>query len=109
MSEQIRFYLDIHIPKAVAVALQRRGIDVVRGQDVGAEDDDGIVHLQRAATMGRVLVSRDSDFVMLGWSEQHAGVIKFSQAISMGGMITTLTEVHAVLMPAELRDRVEYY
>jgi len=58
----IRYYLDTHIPKAVAEQLRLRGIDVVRCEEVGLAEADDTEHLEYAAAQERTLVSHDADF-----------------------------------------------
>ena len=33
----VRFYLDVHVPRAIALGLRLRGVDVLTAQDDGAE------------------------------------------------------------------------
>ncbi|MCE7874376.1 hypothetical protein DYH09_28950 [bacterium CPR1] len=72
----IRFYLDENFPGAVAAALRQRGIDVVTVAELklrGSSDED---HLQRAHSDGRVLASRDRDFITLSYTAwPHSGVV----------------------------------
>jgi hypothetical protein len=58
--------MDVHVPRAVTVALRLRGIDVLTAQEDGsAELDDGSL-LERAAELGRILVSQDVDLLREG-------------------------------------------
>ncbi len=69
MGKGIQFYLDEHIPKAVADGLRRRGIAVTRAQEVGLRRASDEEHLEFAKRTSCVLVTKDSDFLRL----RHAG------------------------------------
>jgi len=76
----IKFYTDTHIAKAVAIQCQRRGIDVVRCEDVEMAQAKDEEHLAYAAREGRVMVSSDRDFTRLHdeyikAGASHAGII----------------------------------
>ena len=110
MHELIRFLLDEHIPAAVGVGLNFRGIDALTIQDAlraGLPDSD---QLQFATEQGRVLVSFDSDFLKLA-SEglHHAGVIWCpATKYSIGELVRRLALVHAILNPDDMQDHIEY-
>jgi predicted nuclease of predicted toxin-antitoxin system len=40
--DTLKFYMDTHIPKAVAIQLRNKGIDVVRCEDVGLTESDDV-------------------------------------------------------------------
>jgi len=71
-----RFFLDEHVPLAIAPQLRRQGIDCVSAREtgrLGLPDDD---HLRWARAVGRVVVSFDDDFLVLARDVAiHAGVI----------------------------------
>ncbi|MDO9117903.1 MAG: DUF5615 family PIN-like protein [Nitrospira sp.] len=37
MADQVKFYLDEHVPKAVAEGLRRRGVEVITVQELGLQ------------------------------------------------------------------------
>lgn len=61
----LKFYLDAHIPKQIAVQLRNKGVDVVRCQGVGMDDSTDEEHLKYALKEVRALVSLDRDFTRL--------------------------------------------
>ncbi len=76
----IKFYTDSHIAEVVTVQCQRRGVDIIRCQDVGHDDLEDIDHLTYATQEGRTVVTSDADFLRLNdqWQRegrQHAGII----------------------------------
>lgn len=75
MPDRLRFYLDQHVPTAVAEALRRRGVDVQTTQEVGRCGLSDPEQLRMAQAEGRVLITFDTDFLALasGGSEQ-AGI-----------------------------------
>ena len=62
MADRIKLYMDEHVPLAATRALRRRGIDVVRAQDVGLHPADDAVHLDYATRDGSVVVRRTQTF-----------------------------------------------
>jgi hypothetical protein len=63
-----------------------------------------------AAREGRVLVSHDTDFLVLDAAgAQHAGIAWCPAAkYSVGGLTHALLLVHGLLTPADMRNHVEY-
>lgn len=106
---QICFYLDEHVPSAVASALRRRNIQVVTVADAGllAASDD--VHLAYACRHGLVLFTQDEDFLGLVANDRnHRGIVYAPQGTSIGSIVTGLTLVFGVLSVAEMTGRVEF-
>ena len=54
MKNRIKFYLDEHVPKAVAMGLKRRGVDVVTVVEAGSRGATDEEHLERAMARGQV-------------------------------------------------------
>jgi hypothetical protein len=71
--QRLKFYTDKHIPKAVAIQLRTRGIDVVRCEEIGMGDAKDHEHLEYAAREERVLITRDEDFTRLNVEWQSTG------------------------------------
>src|SRR5437868_6197079 len=76
----VKFYTDSHIRKAITVQAQRLGIDVIRCQDVGRENDSDEDHLAYATSEGRTIITADEDYFRLHKEYQiegksHAGII----------------------------------
>ena len=59
----IRFYVDVHVPYAMTFELRLRGVDVLTAQEDGAGKLADAELLDRASTLGRVLVTQDADFL----------------------------------------------
>ena len=90
----IRFYTDAHIAKAIAVQLQKRGVDVIRCEDVGMALVSDFEHLAYAAEHRRAVVTHDLGFTghHRQWLEQgnhHAGIFLITKDKDNIGMIVT--------------------
>jgi predicted nuclease of predicted toxin-antitoxin system len=106
--EQIRFYLDEHIPRAVAEGLRGRGLDVLTVQDAGRISASDSVQLAFAFAERRVIVTMDSDFLILAsQGTQHAGIAYASQQ-SIGELIRAVMLLYDVLSPEEMMNHVEF-
>ena len=102
--------MDVHIPRAVALGLQRRGIDVVRAQEVNLSDASDEEHLNFAASQERVMVTQDAGFIdRIRRGEPNYGVAFCEQGSrSIGAMIAGLALIYQVIERDEMVGRVEY-
>lgn len=109
MAEQLKFYLDEHVPRAVAEGLRRRGIDVLRAQEAGMLEAADEEHLALALREGRVVVTQDADFLRLhAAGRAHAGIVYAPQATPIGAIIRGLMLIHDVLGPEDMVNHVEF-
>ncbi|MAS37020.1 MAG: hypothetical protein CL610_23675 [Anaerolineaceae bacterium] len=79
MADELRFYVDTHISKQVALQLRQRAIDIIRCEEVGMAEASDEAHLEYAANTERVLISADQDFLRLHrrWldaNKKHYGI-----------------------------------
>ena len=90
----VLFHPDEHVPTADA------GL-------AGAPDRD---HLAFAAAAGRVVVTRDTDFLRLrAAGEPHTGIAYCHwQSRNIGETLRRLVLIHAALSAEEMKNRVEY-
>jgi len=106
---QIRFYLDEHVARAVALGLRRRGIDVLTVQEAGLTGESDLSHLALAAVQGRVIFTQDDDFLRLhAQGIPHAGIVYAQRRIPAGDVIRGLVLISNVLTPDEMRNHVEF-
>lgn len=63
--DRISFYLDEHIPKAVAKGLKQRGIDAFTCSEINTLGLSDVEQLALAAEKSWVIVTRDNDFLVL--------------------------------------------
>lgn len=110
----VALYMDVHVRRAVTLALRLRSIDVLTAQEDGSDelDDDGL--LQRATELGRVLVSQDVDLICeaarrLDEKRVFSGLIYAHQLrITIGTMVDDLELIAKATTPEEWRGRIEY-
>ena len=103
--DRIRFYLDEHLSPEIAKQLARHGIDTIRGP-LGVDD---LSHLKRATALGRVLCTRDRDFVrMHAAGEEHTGVIKGLKQHAIGDWVNYLRFLHSLCAPEDMRNHVDH-
>lgn len=75
----LRFYMDSHVPEAVAKQLRVAEVDVIRCQEIDMADAKDIEHLEYATQQGRAVITKDRDFPALHqqWmtdNRQHSGI-----------------------------------
>jgi predicted nuclease of predicted toxin-antitoxin system len=110
----IALYFDEHIPRAVALGLRLRGVDVITVQD---DDRRGIAdHLlrDRATELGRALFSQDEDLLAEARRRQDAGIV-FSgviyapqRRVTIGACVRDLHLIAEVMNADGLENRVEF-
>jgi len=69
----LRFFTDVHVPKAIVAGLRARGVDVVTAQDASAANLEDEALLQRASDDCRVLFTQDKDFLQIAADRQCRG------------------------------------
>jgi uncharacterized protein with PIN domain len=109
LAEAVRFYLDEHVPRAVAQGLRRRGIDVLTVQEAGMAGADDERHLTFALQEGRVIVTQDADFLRFqATGRSHAGIAYAPQQLSVGAFVRGLVSINDVSDAQDMAGRVEY-
>lgn len=108
--DSIRFYLDQHFPGPVAHGLRRHGVDILSAQEAGRCGYSDQDQLAFAAAQQRVLVTFDSDYLVLHKSGvKHAGIAWCQeQKYSIGQLIQALLLVHGALHREDMQNHVEY-
>lgn len=104
------FHLDEHVPLALADALRSRDIDVTTTMDAGLAGSSDREHLEFAEKAGRVVITRDVDFLRLhAAGTGHAGIVFWrQQTITLGEVLRRLVLIHAILSPEDMKNTVEY-
>ena len=97
-------YTDVHVPLAVTSGLRRCGIDVLTSQQDGTIELSDAELLSRATDLDRVLLTQDTDFLMIAneWqsSETQFRAVIFVRQIGMGiGEI--IEDIHLLLTAAD--------
>lgn len=109
----VRFYFDHNVNQAVIYGLRLRGLDVMTAFEDGAHQLPDPDLLDRATTLGRVLVSSDIDLVIEARHRQHAGVyfagvVFVSQALGVGLCIEQLELLAGAGKARELVGSLEF-
>ena len=110
MAGPIRFYLDENVPVAIAIQLQRRGIDAITVRDLDLLGDSDRNHLSRATRLDYVFCTNDADFVALATSGMtHSGIVFGQQhKHGVGTWVRFLELLASVADADEMRNRIEF-
>ena len=110
MDSAIRLYFDESVEIAIAKQMQQRGIDSVTVRDLNLLSDTDSNHLKRAAEMGRVLCTYDSDYIELARSGiEHAGIVIAAQRkTTIGDWVRGLELICGVYSADDMKNQVEY-
>ena len=106
----MRFHLDEHVDRAIAVGLRRRGIDVTTTSDAQLSSADDLQHVNFALRDGRVIFTNDADFLVLNHGGfEHAGIAYCARnQRSIGEIIRHLCLMHDCMNDDEMIGQVEY-
>jgi len=109
MSDAVRFYLDEHIPSAVAEGLRNRGVRILTVNETGMLGAPDKEHLEFAHEEESVIVSYDDDFLRLAAEgHSHSGLVYVPRERSIGEMIRGLRRLADVFAAEETSGRVEF-
>jgi predicted nuclease of predicted toxin-antitoxin system len=110
----VALYMDEHVRAAITFGLRRRGVDVLRVQDDGHANTDDAEILDRALALGRVIFTRDQDFLVIAQFRQVHGVpfagVVFAHQLgpSIAQCVDDLEAVAGASELPEWENRVEY-
>lgn len=110
----VALYMDHHVPRAIAIGLRLRGVDVVTAFEDGASRMEDPELLDRAGALGRVLFSQDDDLLVEAARRQQEGisftgvVYAHPLRISIGTCIRDLELIAKVGEPEDLIGRVQF-
>jgi hypothetical protein len=112
---EIKYHLDEHIDAAVAAGLRLRGVDVTTTVEQELQGASDLQQLAFAYGQGRVLVTCDSDFIVLSkagrphagivfWPARHVGQVASRSRLSRRGFLlarrhTRRTEIRRLALP----------
>jgi hypothetical protein len=106
--------MDVHVRRAVTVALLQRGVDVLTAQADNAMEFPDPALLDRASELGRVLFSQDEDLLAEATTRQRgaipfAGVVYAHQLyVTIGQCIYDLELVAKVGEREDMENRVQF-
>ncbi|MDX2078937.1 MAG: DUF5615 family PIN-like protein [bacterium] len=100
----LKFYLDTHINKQVAIQLRQRGVGVIRCQEVGMADVADEEHLHYAIEHKLTIVTKDDDFYRLHFlslqsQKTHWGIFlcRDRQVSAIGKIVTFCDEYYRII------------
>ena len=109
VSDSIKFYMDEHIPKAVTEGLRRRGVNVLSAQEAGMLGANDYDLLSLANKEGRVIFTKDADFLRLHKAGiSHRGIIYSSKQSLVGYTVRVLMMIYDLVTLEEMVGRVEF-
>jgi len=107
----LRYFFDEQIDSPITKQLKLRGVDVLTAQEAGRAgkkipDDEQLAY---ASDIGRVVVTRDTDFINLAFTRaSHAGVIPLQKPLTIGETIDYLEYMAKTTEPDAVHDRLVY-
>ena len=107
----LKLYADVHVRRAISVALRVREVDVLTAQADGAAELEDPELLDRATALGRALFTQDEDLLAEGVRRQRtgepfAGIIYAHQLrVTIGQCINDLELIAKVYEPADMAGR----
>lgn len=110
MNERIRLHLDENVDPAVALGLQRYGIDVTITNEVGLQGKSDEAQLEFVRKTQRVIFTQDTDFLIIANADNNHPGIAFCKkgTRSIGEIIDSLRLIYEVLTPEEMIGHVEF-
>ena len=106
----LAFHLDEHMDHAIALGLRSRGVDVTTTAEASLLGADDPLHLAFALLEQRVIVTNDSDFlVLVSQGIQHAGIAYVPRdSRSIGQIVRYLCLMNDCLDSADMAGKVEF-
>lgn len=110
----VALYMDVHVPADISEGLRRRGVNVLTAQEDGAGQLGDPQLLDRATSLGRVLVSQDEDLIVESVARQRSktyfsGLAYFHQlGITIGRAIVDLELIATIYDADDIANRVEF-
>jgi predicted nuclease of predicted toxin-antitoxin system len=107
-------YLDAHVPRAIAIGLRLRGVDVLTAQDDGAADLPDPALLDRASLAQRLLFTFDSDLLAEATLRQREGTpfagvaYAHPMRVSIGRCISELETIAQALESSDMANQVVF-
>ena len=108
----LAYYFDQQVPRAIALGLQRLGIDVLTADEDDTADWPDERILERATALDRIVFSCDADFLELAADRlvrgvPFAGVVYAHQLqITIGQAVRDLELIARVLTADEIRNQI---
>jgi hypothetical protein len=110
----IAFYMDHHVPRAIAFGLRLRGVEVITADEDGASELDDAALLNRAGALQRVLFTRDDDLLAEVTKRQrdgssfHGVIYAHQLRVSIGTCVRSLEIIAKVGEPEDFISRIVF-
>lgn len=110
----VALYMDEHVPFGITDGLRTRGADVLTVQEDGMDERPDDALLARATSLGRVIFTRDRDFLAIAADWQQSGqrftgvIYAHQMRVSIGECIRDLEVIAFAGEPQDHTDRVLY-
>jgi uncharacterized protein with PIN domain len=110
----ITLYMDVHVPRAITRALRTSGIDVLTAQEDSTTRYSDSKLLDRAADLGRVVFTRDEDFLVESARRQRGGIefrgviYAHQLRVSIGDCVRDLELICLASDAEEYRNHVQH-
>lgn len=109
----LRLYADECVDGRILAGLHRRGVDLVTADSeglLGATDEQ---QLERATSLGRVLVTADRDFfaltqLLLERGDPFPGILFVQPRATVGEAVRLIVAAAGALEPASMVNRIEW-
>jgi predicted nuclease of predicted toxin-antitoxin system len=109
----LRLYADECVNARVVAGLRRRGVDIATAADNGLLSASDELHLARAITLGRAVVTSDRDFLVIVSAilirgESFPGLIFIQPRSTPGDAVRRIAEIAKALDPADIQNAIEW-
>ena len=110
----VALYMDVHVPAPITRALIARSVDVLTAQADGSATLDDDLLLDRARELGRVLFSRDEDFLAEATLRQRSGgtfaglIYAHQLRVTIGRCVQDLELIAKCSEPEDFVNRIEH-
>ena len=98
-------YADECVDVRIVSALRARGVDIVNALELGLLGVNDAVHAQRAATLGRIVVTADTDFLAMLPAD---GLLFIKPSTTLGAAISKLETIATSRDLEEMLGRIEW-
>lgn len=108
----VGLYMDHNVPRAIALALRLRDVDVLTAVEDGSHELSDPDLLDRASALGRALFTRDDDLLAEGARRQGEGlhfqgiIFAHQLRVSIGAAVADLEIIAKVAQPEELANGI---
>lgn len=109
MQNKIKFLADEHIDLPAVEALKNKGTDIVSLRDCGllGSSDENVA--QFAYLQGRIIVTRDRDFLVMHSKKQnHNGIVFLTKQLNTGEIIREIEIIEILYASADLANYILY-